>query len=82
MTEVVIFDGLRDILAQFQIAYLARSWSKLFYLISEISSGSKVKQQSNSEEVSTMIIVIISEMSIASVDKRLMTFSLETSQRP
>ena len=66
-------DGLRDSLAQFETAYLARSLSRLFDPINLMFSGSGASQQPNSEEVSTVISVITSELTIASVDKRLMT---------
>ena len=72
--EQVIFkddmeDGLRESLAQFETAYLARSLSRLFDPINLMFSS----QQPNSEEVATVINVITSELTIASVDTRLMT---------
>ena len=63
-------DSLRDSLAQFEHAYLARSLSRLFDPINLMFSG---QGQPSLEEVNTIISVITSELSIASVDARLLS---------
>ena len=62
-------DSLRDSLAQFEHAYLARSLSRLFDPINLMFGG---QGQPSLEEVNTIISVISSELSIASVDPRLL----------
>ena len=64
-------DNLRESLAQFENAYLARSLSRLFDPIN-LMFGSGAGQLSE-EEVSSVISVMASELSIASVDTRLVT---------
>jgi len=78
--EQVIFkddmeDGLRDSLAQFENAYLARSLSRLFDPINLMlgSGGNGVAGQLSVDEVNAIITVITSELNIASVDDKLLT---------
>ena len=63
-------ESLRESLAQFEHAYLARSLSRLFDPINLMFSG---QGQPSLEEVNTIISVINSELNIASVDARLLS---------
>jgi hypothetical protein len=63
-------EGLRESLAQFEHAYLARSLSRLFDPVNLMFSGTGVPSQ---EEVNNIFSVMSSELSIAMVESRLLT---------
>ena len=65
-------EGLRESLAQFEHAYLARSLSRLFDPIN-LMFGAGSQAGLSAEEVTSLVTVIASELSIASVDARLLT---------
>jgi len=63
-------EGLRESLAQFENAYLARSLSRLFDPVNLMFSGTGVPSQ---EEVNNIFTVMSSELSIAMVEGRLLS---------
>ena len=67
-------EGLRESLAQFEHAYLARSLSRLFDPINLMfGAGAGGAAGLSVEEVTSLVTVVASELSIASVDARLLT---------
>ena len=69
-------EGMRESLAQFEHAYLARSLSRLFdpiNLMFGAGAGAGGASGLSVEEVTSLVTVIASELSIASVDARLLT---------
>jgi len=63
-------DVLRQSLAQFENAYLARSLSRLFDPVNLMFSGTSVPSQ---DEVNNIFSVMSSELSIATVERKLLT---------
>ena len=67
-------EGLRESLAQFEHAYLARSLSRLFDPINLMfGAGAGSAAGLSVEEVTSLVTVIASELNIAAVDARLLT---------